>query len=61
MILIAKQLPDRINFVHLKTIKGESDDSFCDYNHPDGDADTHEIVSILIQEIKPGKENGRTD
>ena len=53
MILIAKQLPDRINFVHLKTIKGESDDSFCDYNHPDGDADTHEIVSILIQEIKP--------
>jgi mannonate dehydratase len=61
LVDFAKTFADRINFVHLRNLKRNSDGDFLEDNHLDGEIDLYGVMKVLIDEqIKRTKE-GRKD
>lgn len=58
---MVKQFGERINFIHLRNIKRETDNSFQETYHLEGDVDLHQVMVELIKEQHRRKAAGRND
>jgi mannonate dehydratase len=56
-----KRLGHRINFIHLRSVKRDSDGSFQEARHLEGDAGMYDVMRALIQEQQRRQEEGRED
>jgi mannonate dehydratase len=63
LVAMIREFHDRIYFVHLRNIKRESDGSFVESDHLDGDNDVVGIVNALLdaEEQRSGLSSGRRD
>lgn len=61
LIAIAQEFGSHIHFVHLRNIKRESDGSFVESDHLDGDNDMVGLISALLDEEQRRMGEGRTD
>lgn len=58
---IAAQFADRIHFAHLRNVRKETDGSFEEAAHLDGDTDMVALVQALLTEEKRRRAEGRLD
>src|SRR5699024_6228063 len=56
-----KRMGDRINFIHLRSVKCGTDGSFQEASHLEGDTDMYAIMQALIKEQQRRQSAGRTD
>jgi mannonate dehydratase len=61
LIAIAREFGERIYFVHLRNIRRESDGSFYESDHLDGDNDMVGLISALLDEEARRTGEGRAD
>lgn len=61
LVAMAKEFANNIHFVHLRNIKRESDGSFYESEHLDGDNDIVGLISVFLDEEKRRKSQGRKD
>lgn len=61
LVDIAKEFADIVYFVHLRNVKRESDGSFFESDHLDGDNDMIGLISALLSEQNRRKLAGRED
>ncbi len=61
LVAIAREFGDRIHFVHLRNVKRESDGSFYESDHLDGDNDMVGLISALLDEEDRRQQEGRED
>ncbi len=61
LVAMAKEFGPYIHFVHLRNVKRESDGSFYESDHLDGDNDMVGLIEALLQEQKRRKQEGRED
>ncbi|EAQ96297.1 mannonate dehydratase [Congregibacter litoralis] len=59
LVAIAKEFSEHIHFVHLRNIRRESDGSFYESPHLDGDNDIVGLVSALLDIELNAREDGR--
>lgn len=58
---IAARCADRIHFAHLRNVAKQSDGSFEEAAHLEGDTDMVALIGVLLNEQKLRKQEGRTD
>jgi len=58
---IAARVAERIHFAHLRNVRKESDGSFEESAHLDGDTDMVALIRVLLNEQKRRRIVGRTD
>jgi mannonate dehydratase len=61
LVEIAKEHADKIHFAHLRNVKKDTDGSFEEAAHLEGDTNLVEVCSVLLQEEQRRKETGRED
>lgn len=61
LVAIAKEFASHIHFVHLRNVKRESDGSFYESDHLDGDNDMIGLINALLDEQERRKAEGRVD
>ncbi|MDO7084562.1 mannonate dehydratase [Pseudocolwellia sp. AS88] len=61
LVAIAKEFAAQIHFVHLRNVKRESDGSFYESEHLDGDNDMIGLINALLDEQERRKAEGRED
>lgn len=61
LVAIAKEFASQIHFVHLRNVKRESDGSFYESDHLDGDNDMIGLIGALLDEQERRKAEGRLD
>jgi len=61
LVEMAKKLAHRINFVHLRNVKRDSEGNFMEAGHLEGDIDMYGVMKALILEEKGRKAKGRND
>jgi mannonate dehydratase len=61
LVAIAKEFAAQIHFVHLRNVKRESDGSFYESEHLDGDNDMIGLINALLDEQERRKAEGRLD
>lgn len=61
LVAIAREFGERIYFVHLRNVKRESDGSFFESDHLDGDNDMVGLINALLDEENRRRAAGRTD
>jgi mannonate dehydratase len=58
---IAAKYADRIHFAHLRNVKKDPNGTFMEAAHLEGDTDMVKLVTVLLQEQKRRKDEGRAD
>lgn len=61
LIAMVREFGPRIHFVHLRNIRRESDGSFYESEHLDGDNDMVGLIGALLDEEQRRSAEGRTD
>jgi mannonate dehydratase len=61
LVAIAREFGPHIHFVHLRNIKRESDGSFYESDHLDGDNDMVGLMTALLDEEDRRRAQGRAD
>lgn len=61
LVAMAKEFAPRIHFAHLRNTTHESDGSFYEAEHLDGDTDMVSVVAALLDEENSRKNEGRSD
>ncbi|MEZ5569957.1 MAG: mannonate dehydratase [Halioglobus sp.] len=61
LIAMVREFGPRIHFVHLRNIRRESDGSFYESEHLDGDNDMVGLIGALLDEEQRRSDEGRTD
>jgi mannonate dehydratase len=61
MTAIVEQFGYKMHFIHLRSTKRESDGSFYEANHLEGDVDMFSVVSAIVKEQNKRKTLGRSD
>lgn len=61
LVAMIKEFAHRIHFVHLRNIKRQSDGSFFESEHLDGDNDIFGMVQALLAEENRRRSDGRED
>jgi mannonate dehydratase len=61
LVDITESFANRINFVHLRNVKRNSDGDFGEDNHLDGDIDIYGVMKALLVEQKRRTGEGRKD
>jgi mannonate dehydratase len=61
LVAMAKEFAPRIHFAHLRNTTQESDGSFYEAKHLDGDTDMVSVVAALLDEENSSKNEGRSD
>jgi mannonate dehydratase len=61
LVAMTKQFAPNIHFVHLRNIKRQSDGSFHESDHLDGDNDIVGVIKALLDEQKKRVQEGRLD
>lgn len=55
---MVNRLGDKIHFLHLRSVQRETDGSFYEANHLEGDANMYEVVKAVVHEINRRKQEG---
>lgn len=58
---MAARLGEHIHFIHLRSTQRETDGSFFEANHLEGDVNMYGVVKALIKEQQKRQEQGRSD
>ncbi len=58
LVRMAREFGPRIRFVHLRNVRRQSDGSFYESNHLDGDNDMLGLISALMEEEERRRSNG---
>jgi mannonate dehydratase len=61
LVDLAQSFSDRINFVHLRNLKRNTEGDFMEDNHLDGDIDLYGVMKVLIDEQNKRVKEGRKD
>lgn len=61
LVDMAQKLAHRINFVHLRNVKRDSEGNFMEAGHLEGDIDIYGVMKALIHEESRRKAEGRND
>ncbi|MBK8945980.1 MAG: mannonate dehydratase [Ignavibacteriae bacterium] len=61
LVEMAKQFSNRVNFIHLRNVKRNSQGDFQETYHLEGEIDLYNIVKEFLLEQKRRIENGRKD
>lgn len=61
LVQMCSNVSHRINFIHLRSTQRESDGSFYEANHLEGDVPMAEVMHVLIREQKKRIREGRKD
>jgi mannonate dehydratase len=61
VLQIARRFADRIHFCHLRDVRRETDGSFYEADHLDGDSNMIAVIATLVLEEKRRREAGRDD
>lgn len=58
---MVKRLGNKIHFVHLRSTKWLSEETFIESDHLTGDVDMHAVIKTLLEEKQARKAAGRSD
>lgn len=58
---MVERLGDKIHFLHLRSVQRESDGSFYEANHLEGDANMYQVVKAVVREMRKRQASGRKD
>ncbi|NIB40428.1 mannonate dehydratase [Pseudomaricurvus alkylphenolicus] len=61
LVAMVREFASRIHFVHLRNVRRQTDGSFYESEHLDGDNDMLGIVQALLQEEQRRRDCGRSD
>jgi mannonate dehydratase len=61
LLLMARELAPRIQFLHLRNTRWLDEDTFYESGHLDGNVDMYALMKVLLTEHKRRKTEGRND